>query len=94
MNNVKQANTNYPIHELLAKRFSPYLFDPRPVEPSKLATCFEAARWAASSYNEQPWSFIVAERDESEQFARMLSCLVEANRNWAENAGTIILTVI
>jgi len=89
----KRAATDHPILDLLADRFSPYAFDPRPVENDKLLSCFEAARWAASSYNEQPWSFIVAEREDETEFARLLDCLVETNQAWAQHAGVLMLTV-
>lgn len=90
---VKHASADHPIHELLARRWSPYAYDPRPVERAALLTCLEAARWAASSFNEQPWSFLVAAREEEAEFARMLACLMEANQAWARNAGVLMLTV-
>jgi nitroreductase len=58
-----------------------------------LAQIFEAARWAPSCYNAQPWSFIVATRDDSEGYTRLLSTLVEPNRQWAQNAPVLILGV-
>ncbi|MCZ6653701.1 MAG: nitroreductase family protein, partial [Planctomycetota bacterium] len=54
----------------------------------------EAARWAASSYNEQPWNFLVATREDPEEFARLLSCLVEANQAWAKAAPVLALSVV
>ena len=54
---AKKASTDYPIHDLLAERWSPYGFKDRPVAQADLRSLFEAARWAASSYNEQPWNF-------------------------------------
>lgn len=78
----------------IANRWSPYRFDPRPVESEKLLSCFEAARWASSSFNDQPWSWIVARREDSEAFEKMLDVLMEANRPWAKNAGAIALSVI
>src|SRR2546423_570 len=56
MNAPKQATPDHPIHELLARRWSPYAFADRPVSRDDLRALFEAARWAASSYNEQPWT--------------------------------------
>jgi nitroreductase len=53
----------------------------------------EAARWAASSFNEQPWSFLVARRSDEEEFQRMLGCLVQGNRGWAGKAPILIITV-
>ena len=81
------------IHELLARRWSPRAFSPRPVEPAKLAQLFEAARWAPSSYNAQPWSFIVATREDAEGYNRLLSTLVDVNRQWAQQSPVLILAV-
>lgn len=80
-------------HELLARRWSPRAFSPRPVESAKLKQLFEAARWAPSSYNAQPWSFIVATREDAEGYNRLLSVLVDANRQWAQQAPVLILAV-
>jgi nitroreductase len=63
------------------------------VEPEKLRSVLEAARWAASSYNEQPWSFIVATSDNKAEFDRLLSCLAEGNQEWARNAPILMLSV-
>ncbi len=81
------------IHDLISHRWSPRAFDSRPVEPEKLRILFEAARWAASSYNAQPWSFIVATKDDPENFKRVLDCFVEFNQGWAKNAPVIALSV-
>lgn len=90
----KKASTDYPIHELLAGRWSPYAFDDRPVPEADLCSLFEAARWAPSSYNEQPWSYIVATKGDPEQFQRLLSCLVEGNQVWAKAAPVLALGVV
>jgi len=90
----KKASTDYPIHELLAERWSPYGFEDRPVAQADLRSLFEAARWAASSYNEQPWSFFVATKENPEEFARLLSCLVEGNQGWANSAPVLVLGVV
>ena len=89
----KVSETQYPVHELIAKRWSPRAFDPRPVPVEQIRSLLEAARWAASSFNEQPWRFLVARREESAEFEKMLGCLVEGNQVWAKNAGVLILTV-
>ncbi len=81
------------IHELLARRWSPRAFSSRPVEAAKLAQLFEAARWAPSSFNAQPWSFIVATREDAEGFNRLLSALMDVNRQWAQQAPVLILAV-
>jgi nitroreductase len=90
----KRASTDHPIHELLTKRWSPYAFADRPVAESDLRSLFEAARWAASSYNEQPWSYIIATKDDPQQFQRVLSCLVDGNQAWAKNVPVLGLGIV
>ena len=85
----KTAATDHPINELLAKRWSPYGFKDQQVAPADVRSLLEAARWAPSSYNEQPWSFFIATKDEPGEFERLLSCLVEANQAWAKAAPAI-----
>ena len=89
----KPAVTQYPIHELLRRRWSPRAFSSRPVEPHTLRSLLEAARWAPSSYNEQPWSFIVATKEDEAEYARLLSCLVEGNIQWAQHAPVLMVSV-
>ncbi|MGC9997144.1 MAG: nitroreductase family protein [Terriglobia bacterium] len=81
------------VHGLLERRYSPYAFSPRPVEPEKLRQLFEAARSAPSCYNEQPWRFVAARREDPEGFGRLLDTLVEQNRAWARNAPVLVLSV-
>ena len=89
----KPADTLHPIHDLLARRWSPRAFSDRPVAPDVLRSLCEAARWAPSSANLQPWSFIVATRDNQQEFARMLECLVEGNQIWAKQAPVLMVSV-
>ncbi|MBC7368109.1 MAG: nitroreductase family protein [Undibacterium sp.] len=91
---AKKASPDYPIHELLAERWSPYAFADRPVSAADLSLLFEAARWAASSYNEQPWTYFIASRENLGEFARLLSCLVPANQAWAKAAPVLVLGVV
>ncbi len=88
---TKQANPDHPVHELIANRWSPYGYDERPVSDADLCSLFEAVRWAASSYNEQPWSYIVARKQDGEPYERILSCLVEGNQGWAKAAPVLAL---
>jgi len=90
----KRASTDYPIHTLLAERWSPYAFADRPVAEADLRSLFEAARWAPSSNNEQPWRYLVATREHPEEFLRLLSCLVDANQAWAKAAPVLALGVV
>ncbi len=74
------------LHELLRDRWSPRDFADRPIEPAKLRNLFEAARWAASCFNEQPWRFVVATKADPEKFQKVLSVLMEKNQQWAKTA--------
>src|SRR5262245_11434908 len=91
MNPQKKATPDHPIHELLASRWSPCAFSDRPVADADLRSLFEAVRWSASSYNEQPWRYIVATSADREEFERLLSCLVEPNQEWAKTAPVLAL---
>lgn len=92
--NIKQAKTDHPILKVIAERWSPYGFTDRPVAETDLVSLFEAARWAASSYNEQPWSYLVATQANPVEFQRLLSCLVESNQVWAKAAPVLALGVV
>ena len=94
MNGIKSAATDHPIHPLLAARWSPYAFADKPVSDADLRSLFEAARWAPSSYNEQPWSYLVARREDPVEFPKLLSCLIEANQAWAKAAPVLALGVV
>ena len=91
---IKHATPDHPVHELIARRWSPYGFDERPVAPEDVCSLFEAARWAASSFNEQPWRYIVARRAEAGEFGRLLSCISERNRTWARSAPVLALGAV
>jgi nitroreductase len=90
---ARPAVVSTPIHEIISHRWSPRAFEARAVEPEKLRSLFEAARWSASSYNAQPWFFIVATKDDTENYKRVLDCFVEFNQGWAINAPVIALSV-
>jgi nitroreductase len=77
----------------IAKRFSPRAYSGKHVEREKLLTVLEAARWSASSYNEQPWRFIVASKENPEAFQKLLSVANEWNQKWATLSPVLILTV-
>lgn len=84
--------TDYPVLSTIKQRYSAYQFADKPVETDKLRSLFEAARWAASSFNEQPWRFIVATKDNQAAYEKALGCLVEANQGWAQAAPVLVLT--
>jgi len=83
----------HPVMDVIRRRWSPVVFAPDPVEPEKLLSVLEAARWAPSSFSEQPWSFLVARKEEPEEFARMLSCLAPGNVVWAQQAPVLLISV-
>lgn len=87
----KRADTDYPVHELIANRWSPCGFAARRISREEICSLFEAARWSASSYNEQPWSYIVATQDDAAEFDKVLSCLVEPNQVWAKAAPVLVI---
>ena len=91
----KPAPTDRPIHPLLAERWSPYAFTGEDVDEPDLLALFEAARWAASSYNAQPWRFLLARRrSEPAAFEKALSCLVPFNQGWARHAPVLALGLV
>jgi nitroreductase len=89
----KPAPSDFPVHELIRERWSPRAFADKPVLQDVLRSIFEAARWAPSSFNEQPWAYIVATRDDKEDFEKMLSVLVDFNVQWAKSAPVLALAV-
>jgi nitroreductase len=89
----RPAPTQFPVHDLIRDRWSPRAFSTKPVEREVLASLFEAARWAPSSSNEQPWTYLVATKDDAENFSKTLSVLVEFNANWAKAAPVLALAV-
>ena len=89
----KPAATEIPLHELIRNRWSPRAFAEKTVPPEVLRSLFEAARWAPSSNNEQPWAYLVATKDDAENFAKMLGVLVEFNAGWAKDAPVLALSV-
>jgi nitroreductase len=89
----KPAATRYPVHELIQRRWSPVSFAAPGVPADAVGSLLEAARWAPSSFNEQPWSFFVARREEPAAFERLLETLVPANQAWARHAPLLLLSV-
>jgi nitroreductase len=80
------------IHDLFRTRWSPRAFSSREVSDADLKSIFEAARWAASSFNEQPWRFFVARKSDGGVYDRFLELLVPANQTWAKTAPVLIIT--
>ena len=89
----KETPNDYPIEEFIKNRWSPMVFSEKKINRETILSLFEAARWAPSCFNEQPWSFIFAEKENHQAFNEMLECLSEPNRVWAQSANLLILTV-
>ena len=79
------------IHELIKKRRSTVLFTDKPIDGDSIQSLFEAARWAPSSRNEQPWCFIYVLKSDPD-FTEWLDCLSLNNQKWAKNASMLLLT--
>ncbi|MGE0789551.1 MAG: nitroreductase family protein [Sandaracinaceae bacterium] len=80
------------LHDLLRTRRSPIAFSDREVTLAELTVLLEAARWAPSCFNGQPWRFLVARRADADEFGRMLSCLNDRNQRWARAASVLMIT--
>jgi nitroreductase len=89
---LKQASAPDNLLTVIRHRWSPRSFTDREVSPEDLKTVFEAASWAASSYNEQPWRFFVGRRN-SETYQKIFSTLMEVNQQWARTAPVLIMDV-
>ena len=90
---TKTARPDHDIDDVFRTRWSPRAFADRPVEPEKIRRVLEAARWTMSSYNEQPWRYVVASRHEDlEAYQRLLRCLTEGNQSWAQNAPVLLMS--
>ena len=88
----KPAPTAHPIEDLLQRRWSPRTFASKPVEREILLRLFEAARWAPSSFNEQPWRYVLATQEHPERLLEAHSVLSPGNV-WATKAPVLICTV-
>lgn len=89
----KVASNEYPVIELIKNRWSPRAFSSNPVEEETIMSLLEAARWAPSCFNEQPWNFILFKRENQEEFNKILDVLSARNKLWAKNAPLILLSV-
>ena len=89
---VNGRTPDYPVDPMFLERWSPRAFTPEPMSPGTLFTMLEAARWAASSFNAQPWRFIYALRD-TPHWGPLLDLLVPFNRDWAKHAAALVFAV-
>lgn len=91
---IKSADTQYPLLHVISERWSPRSFSPLEPEKSVLMRLFEAARWAPSSSNGQPWFFLVGTSENPETHEKILSTLNPGNALWAKNAPVLVIAVM
>lgn len=88
---MNSAKIQYQINDLIARRWSPRAFDTRKaVTPGQVEQLFEAARWAPSSFNAQPWQYAYAHREDEVPFQELVDTLMPGNQEWARHAGVLI----
>lgn len=90
---LKVANTGFPVMDLIRERWSPRSFSPEVPTEAQLQTLAEAASWAPSANNEQPWHFIMA-RKGTAGFDHLVETLLPGNKIWAQHAGALILSAV
>lgn len=89
----KSADFTSPVMEVIQKRRSRRAYSDKTVEPEKIRSLFEAARWAPSSLNEQPWYYIYATKDQQGLWSKIFDSLKEGNKVWAKHAPVLILSL-
>jgi nitroreductase len=89
----KIAVTDHEIVAAIAERWSPRAYASTPVESEKLCSLFEAARWSASCFNDQPWNFIVARKADTVAYQQIVDCLVPFNQAWAQAAPVLMIAI-
>ncbi len=90
----KSTEFEMPLLETIQIRRSKRAYSDRPIEPEKIQALFEAARWAPSSLNEQPWVYIYATKEQPHLWEKLFDALVDANKIWAERAPLLIMSLI
>jgi nitroreductase len=89
---LKHAPAAAGVDDLIRRRWSPRAYSAKEVTTAELNKLFEAARWAASSSNEQPWRFLVGRRGD-DTYQKIFNALVEGNQSWAKTAPVLVLSV-
>jgi nitroreductase len=90
---VKKAVTENPVHDLIRSRWSARSFSDKPIAQADLDTIFEAASWAFSAMNAQPWEYVYAHRSDTEAFEKLWNCLLPGNQPWAKNAAVLVVSL-
>lgn len=90
--NDTSRKTNYPVDEVLVKRWSPRAMSGESISDKELFSLFEAARWAPSSYNNQPWRFVYAKRG-TVSWDALFTLMGDFNQSWAKNAAVLVVII-
>lgn len=90
----KSTEFGSPVLDIIKKRRSRRAYADKIVEPEKIRSLFEAARWAPSSLNEQPWFYIYATRDQEDLYNKIFEALKEGNKIWARQAPLLIVSLV
>ena len=90
---IKEAKTQYPVVDIIRKRWSARAFNNKQISQEEINTLFESAAWAASSMNEQPWLYVYATKENKDTFQKMIDCLGTGNQPWAKNASVLVLSL-
>jgi nitroreductase len=90
MTSINGRTPNHPVDPIFLERWSPRAFTGESIPEAELLTIFEAARWAPSSNNSQPWRFVYALRD-TPDWDVFFDLLSEGNKGWAKNAAALII---
>lgn len=91
---IKKANTENPVHDLIRSRWSARSFSEKAISQQGLETILEAASWAFSANNAQPWQYVYAHRSDTEAFHKLWSCLMPGNQPWTSKAAVLMVSLI
>jgi nitroreductase len=92
--NIKKATTENPVHDLISSRWSARSFSGKAISQADLETLLEAASWAFSANNAQPWQYVYAHRSDTESFQKLWSCLMPGNQPWTDKAAVLMVSLI
>lgn len=87
---IKIAKTEHPVIDVIKNRWSARSFSDKPISEKEMHTLFEAASWAFSSSNIQPWHFVYAHKEDKEAFDKLHGCLLGGNQPWTKNAAVLM----
>lgn len=90
--NIVTRKSHHTVDSIFTNRWSPYAFTGEEISDQKLMSLFEAARWAPSSYNGQPWRFVYAKRN-SKHWNGLFNLMVDFNQQWTKNASALVVIV-